>query len=217
MTDAYEFFQKQFVKEFSNNDIHAIRAMLDLGYEKADYLYSLDQKNNCLIDTAIGKKDIWADILRAGIASAAKFFCKKGILLFEFQLKSNSCNNSRHIELYRDGKTLYFARTEYPDYIPPKALYRPTYNNIQENLFWAKPLAPKEINNFVATYGDNGEHAFQYGKVGILGEKSWLHSVPLVGGAYKMLSKSENEVVLVDLEENFVKFLEKDDINGGKG
>lgn len=209
----YEYIQKQFSNEFSKSTIHAIRAMFDFGYEQADYMYNVDNNNNCLISTDIGK-DIWADILRAGIAASAKFFCKKGILPFEFYTKLNSSQNSHHIELHHSDKILYVARIDYASCIPTKALYRPTYNDIQENLFYPSNQNFNEINVFVATYGDNGKHYFQYGNIGILGENSWLLSSPLERGAYRA-SKSEQDDVLVSINEEFKKSLEKDENNGG--
>lgn len=215
MIDIDTYFEKQFLDTFSTNDIHAIRGLVDLGYETANHLYMLKLPDNCLTTTIIGE-DIWADILRAGLACAAKKYCEKGIIPFKFKTPSNKAKNIHHVEMCYENKTLYLARIEYATAIPIKALYRPTFNSIEYDIFEKKyNEQEKEINTFTATYGDNGGHFFKYGSVGILGEKDWLYRKPLGQGPYKILTKHENDELLVDLEKEFEESLMKDDINVG--
>ena len=71
------------------------------------------------------------------------------------------------------------------------------------------------VDTFTATYGDGGKHSFQYGNIGILGTKSWLYCEPLEVGVYRYTTDQENKDILVSLDEELEKILQKGDKNNG--
>lgn len=214
--DFTDYFQQQFRNRFKTQRIHAIRAMVDSAYENADKLYHGSLDDNLFCATLIGK-DIWADVLRASIACAGKVFCKKGILPYRFATPENLARNIHHVrfDAVDDAYSLYLARVEYPQENPHSALYRPKYNDIRISLFDNNDKPEKRVDTFTATYGDGGDHVFKYGNIGILGENSWLYHESLDSGAYQYTTKQDNDDMLVEFDETFKKFLEKDDESGG--
>lgn len=207
--------QQQFEQEFPMERIHAVRALVDLAYESADTLYKYqpnDGMYNLLRATNVGK-GIWADILRAGIAYSARLFCEKDILPYIFETPMNCARNCHHVRLYREDVCLYFARTQYNKDIPRKALYRAS-DLIQTRLFDEESDINK-IKTYAVTYGDGGEHEFRYGRIGIPGEKNWIHSKPLKVGAYQYPTQKEKNEILVQLDENYKALLRRDEKNNG--
>jgi len=207
--------QQQFKQAFPEERIHAVRALVDLAYESADALYQYQPNEgmyNLLRETKVGK-GIWADVLRAGIACAAKMFCKKGILPYVFETPMNCARNCHHVKLCDGDVQLYFARTQYQKDIPRKALYRAS-DIFQQNLF-DKTFEIGKISTFAATYGDGGDHVFRYGCIGVPGEKAWIYSEPLKTGAYQYPTKQEKTEILVQLNEEFRKGLRRDEKNNG--
>lgn len=206
--------QQQFEREFPPERIHAVRALIDLAYESADTLYRYQPNDgiNLLRATNMGK-EIWADILRASIAYSAKIFCEKGILPYTFETQMNCAHNCHHLRLYNKDGRLYFARTQYNRDIPRKALYRVS-DIIQTRLF-DEEASIKKIETYAATYGDGGEHEFRYGRIGIPGEKDWIHSKPLEVGGYQYPTKKEENEILVQLDETYKELLRRDEKNNG--
>lgn len=210
-----EGIQQQFEQEFPPERIHAVRALVDLAYENADTLYKYQPNDgiyNLLRATNVGK-GIWADILRASIACSARMFCEKGILPYIFETQMNCARNCHHVRLYSEDVCLYFARTQYNKDIPQKALYRVS-DLVQTRLF-DEESDIKKITTYAATYGDGGEHVFQYGCIGIPGEKGWIHSEPLKAGVYQYPTKKEKDEILIQLDENFKELLRRDEKNNG--
>ena len=214
MTEIRKFFEQEFYKVFKQRDLHAIRGMLDEAYILNNELYS---RNTFLQETEIGRKDVRAHILRAAIAKVAKLYCSKGILPYTFATPSNSIGNCRHIELKFRNNTLFIARVDYPGSVPCKAQYRPTVPDIEYDLFDQnqKPLSCDEqsIDVFLATYGDVDRESFRFGDIGILGEGSWLFSMPLKQGVYRYSEKKESEMLLVELTEDAEKEIREDEQN----
>lgn len=207
--------QQRFKQAFPTERIHAIRALIDFAYESADALYQCQPNEgmyNLLQETKVGK-GIWADILRASIACAAKMFCKKGVLPYIFKTPMNCARNCHHVKLCDENIQLYFARTQYQKDMPRKALYRAS-DMFQQNLFY-ETFDIRKISTFAATYGDGGDHVFQYGRIGIPGEKAWIYSEPLKAGAYRYPTKQEKTEILVQLNEEFRKQLRRDEKNNG--
>lgn len=198
MTELEEYCKSEFLKTFRKQDIHAIRGMFDEAYMINNKLYSMD---TFLKETEIGLKDVRTDNLRAAIAKVAKLYCTKGILPYKYISPPNTLGNCRHIELRFDKKALFLARIEYPSCVPKKTLFRPAMPNMEIDMFTEQEEIRRPINVYTATYGDGGADEFRFGKIGILGEISWLYSYPLVRGAYKYISQSEEEEILVDLAE----------------
>ena len=210
-----EDIQQQFEHQFPSERIHAVRALVDLAYESADALYRYQPNNgiyNLLRATNVGK-GIWADILRASIACSARTFCEKGILPYVFETQMNCARNCHHVRLYNEEVQLYFARTQYHKDIPKKALYRAS-DIVQIRLFDEESTI-KKIETYAATYGDGGDHEFQYGRIGVPGETGWIHSESLKVGAYRYSTKKEKDEILVQLDESFKELLRRDEKNHG--
>lgn len=185
--------------------------MIDEAYVMTNQLYS--QSNVFLSKNIIGLKDVWAPILRVAIVEAAKIYVKKGALAFELKIRPNEIKNCNHLELHRDAKTLYVARIESVYSLPRHAQYRPITPNFEDDLFVPRAFEDREIDVFVATYGDGGKHEFQFGDIGILGERTWLWAQPLIQGAYVYTSKTEKEEMLVDLADSVIREIGKDEKN----
>ena len=211
MFDLRNESQCQFKKLFHPRDIHAIRAMIDDGYEAVKELYALRITDNFLLDTHIGRHDIRAHLLRAAIASSAKKYCQKGVIGFSFSEEPNAAMNCRHIKLSKDDSSLYLARVERHDEIPHKTLYRPVVGMVQGNLFEETDWNLGKINTYTATYGDGGEEYFRFGNIGILGESNWWYCEPLEPGAYKVFSKQEKGELLVELNDELLQKMKKSD------
>ena len=214
MFDLRNESQRQFRKLFHPGDIHAIRAMIDDGYEAVNKLYTLAITDNFLLDTYIGRRDIRAHLLRAAIASSAKKYCQKGVIDFLFSEVPNAAMNCRHIKLSKDDSSLYLARVERPDEIPHKTLYRPIVGMVQGNLFEEPDWDLEKIKTYTATYGDSGDDCFRFGNIGVLGESNWWYCEPLELGAYKVLSKQEKGELLVELNEELLQKRKSADKNG---
>ena len=215
--EIHDSYKKKFKEAFPKQTIHAIRAAFDLGYESVDNLYRNTSIANFLSETLIGI-DIRADILRASLACSFKTFCYKGILPYIFNTPENTARNSHHIRLdsiYGIEHALYLARVEYPQEIPRSTLYRPQYDDIELSLFDTNSSIRSRVDTFTATYGDGGKHSFQYGNIGILGTKSWLYCEPLEVGVYRYTTDQENKDILVSLDEDLEKILQKGDKNNG--
>lgn len=212
-----EYYKQKFWRFFDEQDIHAIRAVIDEGYSLTEILYSA-KGAEFLKNTAIGTKDVRPHLLRAAIAYSAKFFQQKGALAFETRIRNNTSKNSRHIELIRHGTRVYIARVLYPGSLPIEADYRTSSTNFNDNLFDPKPIEDKDDKDivYIATYGDGGKDKFCYGNLGIMGRKSWFYSEPLTPGIYRYVTKNEEEQLINDVTESFQKQLEKDDDNHGK-
>lgn len=209
--DIYEYWKGKFWDNLKKRDIHAIRAVIDEGYLLTNEHYAM--KDSFLNETEIGLKDTRAHILRAAISASAKRFHKKGALDFEVRIISNSVRNSRHIELRRKSKKIYIARINYHDSIPKEANYRPITPNFEDDLFEPKTFIDRDVDSFVATYGDAGKKEFQFGDIGIVGGKGWLYTEPLIRGMYTYTTKTEQDEMLVSLEESLAKELEGDEEN----
>lgn len=146
------------------------------------------------------------DILRAACSYAAKLWCDKGILPFKCDFLPNAIKNCYHVEMLGDGVRLFVARVEAPYAIAPHSIFR-------RNACHQITLFPDEqtelVNGFLATYGDGGKKEFQFGRIGMPGQKGWLDSISLDRGAYKFTSNQEHEDLLVSLLDGVTKEGEK--------
>jgi len=207
-----DIYEKRFSQVFKKKDIHAVRGLFDEAYVLTNLLYA---EKTFLIETEMGLIDIRPHILRASIATVAKEFSKKGYLNWRFSLALNKQKNCRHIELHQGDKILYIARVGGAERIPAKALYR---KSIEQDLFNPTKDEEEDINVFLATYGDNGNSRFMFGKLGIHGIETWLYQKALEEGPYKAITvttKHKKEELLVDLQDSIKEVFRKNENGDG--
>lgn len=197
-------------KYCSVKERYAIRGLFDESYDLTNQLY---QKVKWLGSTTIGEKGIHADILRGAISHIAKLFCQKGILPYQFIEPPNTIGNCNYIALHGSKAIILPCRVEKEEAIPRYSIFRHNYTEYYNTGSLFPEIQEETIIKYIAaTYGDNNYYEFQFGRVGIPGNREWIDSIPLTRGPYKTFATNqEKEKILVEVKEQISEGINDDE------